>query len=509
MIEKIKIEKRRGSFWIYNWKNPKYKNKSICTSYPLYKTICNTFNPRFRSYQSTLDLYDKKKSILKLPYGYGLENILKYLDNSYNEISYEIIDKSDEYINPFNININLKKKYKPRDEIQEKAIEFLISCKDNKDRHQLFLTLLTGGGKTFCAITASIHLKLPTIIISYNLSDQWKEKILEYTTANENDIFEIRGTESVTELLGNTKKYAFYIASISTLRNILNYYSNLNLLFEKCGIGLAIFDEAHMHYKAIMNILVNSDIKYTFFLSATPNRSNYTDNKVFENLFQNIPFHGKYTENMNNHTKIRFVKYNTYPSYRERSQCSTSRGFSSINYFKYIYASEEKTLLIIGMIKYFADQILSLHPDKKILVFIPTLDLMHEIYNFLKRYKLSYSVGEYNSNIVNQEKREKELEKNLILTTIAACSTGKDIPNLKAIFSLTPFSSQVITRQLLGRLRKLDGSDTFFYDFTDEGFAPCINQCNMRTNILKQISNTMNTKRIDPSEMILYLNKQD
>lgn len=510
MIERVMIEKRRGSFWIYNWKNPRYKDRMFCTSYPLYKSICNIFNPKWKIYQSNLDLYDKNNKILKLPVGYGLDKIKELLNQSNKTIEMKIVDKSDYYVKYKETKVELKDNYIPRDEIQKKAIQFLTSCMEkendiNQPSFQLFLSLLTGGGKTFCAIYSAVKLKLPTMIISYNLSDQWREKLLEYVDISNDDIYEIRGRDSVTELLQMNKTFPFYIASISTIRNIMNYYQDLNLLLEKLEIGLMIFDEAHLHYKAIMNILVNSDVRFTFFLSATPNRSNYTDNRVFLNLFNKIPSHGRYTENFNNHSKVRYVKYNTNPTLQDRKLCKTLRGFSAVNYYKYLYASDEKVLLMIGMIKYFADQILNIYPEYRILVFIPTLEFMDYVYKFLSKYDLKYTIGQYNSNVSSLEKKEKELEKNLILTTIAACSVGKDIPNLKAIFSLTPFSSPVITRQILGRLRKLENSDTFFYDFVDVGFADCIRQYKQRNTLLRELSSKIDEKIIDPEKMILYL----
>lgn len=509
MIQKLTIIKKRNSFWIHGWTDPKGSDRFHCTSYNLYKTICDTYNIRWKKYQSTLELYDKSQKLLKLPLGYGIDKITKHLEESNHDIVYKIEDHSMECIDYDLIDCKLRDGFAPRNDIQRDAINFLLSCKDGEyvegKGYQLFLTLLTGGGKTFCAIYSAIKLRLPTIIISYNLSEQWKEKLLEYVELEEKDIYEIKGKDSILNLFEDEKTYPFYIASISTLRVLMEHYKNLNILLSKMRVGLTIFDEAHMHYKSISQILVNSDTRFTFFLSATPNRSNYTENKVFLNLFDKVPMHGIYTHNLNNHSKIRFIKYNTYPTQQERRFCETSRGFSAINYYKYLFSSEEKTLLIVGMIKYFADQILNLHPDKKILVFIPTLDFMHYVYKFLKKYRLNYTIGEYNSNVYSVDKREKELDKNLILTTIAACSTGKDIPNLKAIFSLTPFSSPVITRQILGRLRKLEDSDSYFYDFTDTGFAKCSSQCNIRTQLLKQLSSSMTTKTIESEDMILYL----
>lgn len=513
MVKKIKIEKRRTSFWIYNFEMHKGRDYNSNTSFSLFKSISNVYDFRFKTYRSTLDLYDAKRKILKIPRGYGFDELLQKLINENNhEIVYEVIDNSKKYIPYEEINIKFKENYVPRNEIQKEAIKFLTSCIDNEyvlgKGYQLYLSLDTGMGKTFCTIYALAKLKLPSLIISYNLSDQWKEKILEYTDTKESEIYMIKGIDSINKLFEKKKKYKFYIASTGTLSRFSKRYFNLNILINLMSVGVKVFDEAHSQYKANSHIDVNSDVRFTFYLTATPRRSNYLDNKVYQNLFRHIPIHGVYTHTLNNYYKVKSVKYDTFPTTADRKFCSTIRGFSSVNYYNYLFRSEEKTLLIIGMIKFFCDKILYKFPKSRILVFIPTLDFMNYASQFLiKNYNLPYTIGQYNSNVINQKIREKELEKNVIFTTLSAGSTGKDIPNLKAVLSLTPFSSPVICRQILGRLRQLDNSDSYFIDFTDTGFASGEIQRNLRMRILEERCLKVDTININNNNMILYLQK--
>lgn len=513
MLKSVKIEIKRSSFWIHGYEMPIGRDAISSTSFPLFKSIANVYDTKYRIYRSTLDLYDKRNKILKIPAGYGLDDIIKNLNNSYHEVQYSFEDNSNYYID-YNLipnRIQMKKGYEPRDRIQENAITFLTNSLQDKPEEakgpQLYLSLDTGMGKTFCAIYSIIKLRLPVIIISFNLSEQWKEKIKEYTTARDDDICMIRGTDSVKKILTSNKKYSFYIASVSTLRKFSDYYKNFNLIFEKMGVALKIFDEAHNQYKANASIDVNSDIRFTFYLTATPGRSDYLDDRVYQNLFRYVPMHGVYTHTFKNHYKIKYIKFNTFPKQIDRRKCSTSKGFNANNYFKYILENEEKSLGMLGMIKYFADKILVPFPTHRVLVFVPSLEYMDFAYNFLtKNYQLSYSVGQYNSNVKNLKEREKMLDRNLIITTIAAASTGKDIPYLKGILSLTPFSSQIICRQLLGRLRELqDGGDSYFFDFTDLGFTGQVKQSFARANVLNQRAKSIEEKIINLNDMILYL----
>lgn len=511
MIKKVRIEIKRSSFWIHNFEMPIGKDFQNCTSYSLFKTIANVYDPRARMYRCTLDLYDKRNKILKIPAGYGINNILEYLSNSYHEVVWDIEDKHKEFVDYYTTNLEMRPGYEPRDKIQIDAINFLSSCVTDEytegKGHQLYLSLDTGMGKTFCTIYTLVKLKLPAIIISYNLSDQWVEKIKEYVKIKDSDIFVIRGSESIKKILTSEKTYPFYIASVSTLRRFSDMYKNLNLLFDRMKIAVKVFDEAHNQYKANSFIDVNSDVRYTFYLTATPGRSSYLEDRVYKNIFATIPIHGVYTHTLKNYYKIKYLKYDTRPSYNDRRSCSTQKGFSAINYFNYLFRNEEKKLAIVGMIKYYADKILIPYPKHRVLVFIPSLEFMDYLYKFLtNNYNLPYTVGQYCSNIKNIKDREEMLNKNLIITTIAAGSTGKDIPNLKAVISMTPFSSSILCRQILGRLRELkDGGDSYFLDFTDIGFSSAVKQRYLRSGILNQRAASTEEKFINLNDMILYL----
>ena len=515
MNQNVKIVVKRNSFWVYDFYLATRDNNWNCTSFPLWKSICNVFDPIKRKYHCTLDLYDVNRHILKIPKGFGLQNLLTNLTNSSNLITYTLEYENEDYTDYDLTKIRMKDGFEPRNDIQKNAVAWLMDKYINHEdsHHSLYLSLLTGGGKTFVAIYTLIKLNLPAIIISFNLSEQWKEKILEYTNAKENDICMIRGSDSIEKLLKSNKTYPFYIVSVSTLRQYMNNHENdLTELFKRMHIAIKVFDEAHTQYKMNSSIDVNSNVRYTLYLSATPGRSDYLDNKVYNNIFAEIPIHGTYTHTLDKHYKIKYITYDTRPSQGIRRFCSTSKGFSQHNYYKFISKSDYLSFSVLGMIKYFADKVLKPFPDHKVLCFIPSLKYMNFITNFLQKCEdINYKVGQYNSNVIKLEDREKVLEEcNLIITTIAACSTGKDIPNLKAILSLTPFSSAIICRQILGRLRPLkDGGDVYFFDFTDTGFAGQTYQQRARSKVLDIRAASIEKINMQLNEMILYLDKDE
>jgi superfamily II DNA or RNA helicase len=51
-----------------------------------------------------------------------------------------------------------------------------------------------------------------------------------------------------------------------------------------------VFDEAHVEFKNICRINSFSNVLYTIYLTATPNRSQFLENKLYEKVFKNVPY---------------------------------------------------------------------------------------------------------------------------------------------------------------------------------------------------------------------------
>ena len=52
---------------------------------------------------------------------------------------------------------------------------------------------------------------------------------------------------------------------------------------------------------------------------------------------------------------------------------------------------------------------------------------------------------------------------------------GRDIANLRAVFTLTQFSSSIVAQQLLGRLRKIPNKDVYYFDIADRSVPDTLN----------------------------------
>ena len=159
----------------------------------------------------------------------------------------------------------------PRNEAQQKAIDFFIKNDSG------ILRMEPGRGKTVVTIAAISKIKKKTIIFAHkdNLIKQWTKEILDFTNLNEDDI---------GRLFSNNYKEVFNKKIILSSPHIIsNAAKTNNKEFFRClsnaYIGVMIVDECHVGVGpekfSKSSIFIPS--KKTFGLSATPSRMDNTE----------------------------------------------------------------------------------------------------------------------------------------------------------------------------------------------------------------------------------------
>ncbi len=406
--------------------------------------------------------YDEENRDLYLPRGIDIG----WLENKFPHY----IIRTNTNADPYDTIDQIRIKYLPRDSKQEEALKFLLGIdqyKNNRYRSQLSLNLNTGVGKTYCCITAVSYLRVRPIMITYSVNwvEQWRDFILEYTDIKPNEIYIISGTPSIKSLLKkDMSDYKFILATHGTLRSYGDTYGwdKVHELFKHMRCGLKIFDECHLNLDNMYMIDFHSNTRQTFYVTATPLRSDEQENKIFQYYFKNVPNIDLFDEETDKRTAYIAIRYNSEPTPKDISRCKNKYGLNRSKYTDYV-VTRPNFYTVLRMILNIV-----IKGNKKTLFFIGTNNGIEVVYNWiLENYpEIANDVGVYNSTVT--ENKMSQLDKKFILSTTKSCGAAQDIKGLQVVVVLAePFKSEILARQTLGRCRD---KNTTYIEVVDDGF---------------------------------------
>ena len=258
---------------------------------PKLESVFSIWDPTyFLSRPKGID-YDEENKILYLPRGIDISWVERTLNES------AVLDTN---YDSFNIFEFVGIKYMPKDERQREALLFMTAegqYKSNIHNSQLSVNLNTGAGKTYCSIATIAYLSIRSIIITQSVDwlKQWKNRILEYTDMKPGDIYFIEGSGSILRLLSKTPEELEQIKILLVTHNTLKSYGDtagwyaVGELFKYLQIGLKFYDESHLNFDNMCKIDFYTNTYRTYYVTATPARSNKDENNIFRLYFKNVP----------------------------------------------------------------------------------------------------------------------------------------------------------------------------------------------------------------------------
>lgn len=434
---------------------------------PQLERMFSKYDPLTHKFNLEAVYYDEKQKELFIPGGADLRKIQNYLNERY-------FDPIDPMI--FSPTIPIKMRYGPRDQEQIEALSFMCDInqyEDFRDTPQKMLSLSTGKGKTYCSIATIAFYQIKSIIItdSNSLLTQWKKNILEYTNLNENDIFSINGSDVCNMILnGNSAKAnnaSIYLCSHGTLRSFGNRYGwdEVWYLFEKLGIGLKFFDEAHLTFDNMLMIDYFTNVWRTYYVTATPARSDTRENQIFQISIKNVPMIDLFNKDKDPHTSYICIKWNSNPTPKDISYCKHRvYKFDRIKYVHYLIRKPE----FYDMMRIAMD--LALKCKGRVLMYIATNEGVLAVYKWINvNYpELMNDVGIFTSLVEKEEKLANKESKRILLSTSKSAGVGQHIEGLKMTMVIAePYKSKVLAQQSLGRTRD---DDSMYIEFLDMGF---------------------------------------
>lgn len=428
------------------------------------------FKDIFKAY-----LYDDIKKNLIIPGGYDSSKV-KYYFPDYNYIN----DKN-------NVDKCKEVKYRmvipPKNDLQELAINRLL----NSNNTQKFLIMRTGTGKTYCAINYVNKIKkLPILFVDQlTIAEQWLDRISYFTNVKKDEIYIISGKKKINDLYEMSKKklnhYKWFIMIHRTAQSYMDEdIYNIDKLLKYLQIGIKLFDEAHVEYTNTFYIdaTTNTD---SLYISATPKKSDPSSDKVYQNMYINA-YKVDLTDT-DNYCYVKVIKYNSNPDVKEQFSMINKYGFDGNKWSKYIINDnkiKEFTDILLKILNIF----LKKNDKHKIAILFHTINGVDLLKDIISNEYQNLIVNKFDSTIKDQEERNNILtNSDIIITTDKSFGKALDIDGLDILINTVPFSSAVITEQIMGRLRKIPDKKVYFVDMVDIGFKNCVNQIKSRLNI--------------------------
>ena len=369
---------------------------------------------------------------------------------------------------------NIEIKYRPRDDQQVQALQFMCGVNDyeeNLDFTQLSVNLNTGKGKTYCSIATIAFFKIKSMIItaSNSLLSQWKDEILKYTNLKEKDVIQIKGSDNINMILSGYSQKAnnasIYLCSHGTLKSFGDSYGwdKVYELFKYLGIGLKFFDEAHTNFDNMLMIDYHTNVWKTYYVTATPGRSNFKENRIYKVSLKNVPYIDLFDERNDPHTSYVAIKWNSRPTPMDISKCKNQYGLDRMKYIDYITRNPE----FYKMMRVIMELVIKC--NGRVLMYIGTNEGILRVYHWIGTNYPEFlgDIGIFSSLVDNSQKLE-EKKKKLLLSTTKSAGLGEHIEGLKMTILLAePFKSEIIARQTLGRTRD---DNTMYIELVDMGF---------------------------------------
>ena len=324
---------------------------------------------------------------------------------------------------------------------------------------------------TFCVAYASTELGEKTIVITPNSSikSQW---IKTYSTMFDYKSSELCNIAGSNIMEGLEEKYInpadVYFVNHQTLRSYIANHGayRLRQWFSKLGCGIKVYDESHMEFANILLMDFLSNVNRTWYLTATFDRSDKSESICFKQAFSSVDTYGKAEsqEVRRKHVIYHIVKFNSRISYQNRAKLMGWPGFSANKYGHYSIFEDPNDTLYKAILEILNK---TTEMEGKTLIFVPLIECVDEVVKRLKKDYSIKSVAAYHSKIDKEEKESAE-KKDIIVSTIKSCGTGKDIKGLRSVICAEPMASKVIAEQTIGRLRPYsDDKDTYFWDLID------------------------------------------
>lgn len=411
---------------------------------------------------------------------------------------------------PYRKTSPIKIKYMPRDDTQKEAAEFIMGINQyayTKTKSQLAINLNPGAGKTYLTILNASYTDILHMMITSSMDwiNQWRNRVIEHSNIKREEIYIISGIGSIAKILNgmnDPSRYKFILASHDTIKSYGDKYGwkKVGELFRILGVGVKVYDEAHLNFDNICMIDFFTNTMKTLYLTATPARSDDQENIIFQMSYKNVPAIDLFDEDEDPRTEYISISYTSHPSAFDIQNCRNVYGFDRNEYVNYVVRKPEFYQMIYLLMDFARKQ------NGKTLIYIGVNNAINLVYHWMEYYFPEYRgrIGIFNS-LVPKEEKQAQLDKDIILSTTKSCGAAIDISGLVLTIVLAePFKSEVLARQTLGRTR---ARGTRYIEIVDRGFATIKNYWKQKQPIFQKYATSCKDVFLSDKELTAKANQ--
>jgi len=389
----------------------------------------------------------------------------EFKNNYKTKFEFQETNKSDYPVK--DINLSLNPKYKPR-EYQKVYIDAIV---DNKVP-RILVDLYTGYGKSLIATIASVKRgKRFAFLILPRYINKWIDDLKEYTNIKDDEIFIVKGSDSIRYLSEasdkDLDKIQVFIFSLTTIREYVKNYLDVNNEFKyslapqdfirKLGIETIISDEAHQEFHNIYSIITLLDPKFFLALTATLVSNNKREERIQKLFFPE------------NYRLSGIIEYESYIElYPIEYELVNPKRIKSENKYGYNHTKFEENLKkrkmsfknYLEMIYFTVGKFYLKYREEgdKCLIFASTVDMCVSIRDYLREKIPELKINKYTA----EDDYSIIEESDIIVSTLGSAGTALDIKNLITVIQTVLVKSVTTNLQSLGRLRRLKNKKVRF-----------------------------------------------
>ena len=395
----------------------------------------------------------------------------------------------------------------PRNNIQKDSIDFLLNqgkFSSGLNYNQFGLNIDTGDGKTFCMIYAIAKMNMKAIIVTHKtrIKDQWVAEFLSKTNIDESRIISIDGSPDMQAICRGKKEADIYIVNHQTIASFAKEHSwnAVRRFFHIIQVGVKVYDEAHKFFENCLKIDFFSNVKRTYYLTATFTRNDKQETQLFYDAYSTVYRFGEETFNYDGkrkHQILVVVLFNSKPNYVQEKAIvhANIHGFSSFNYIDYELKKNPDEHLKKAILKVI-HSVENL--EGKILISSPKIESVDMIADMVRK-ETNKSVGAVHSGFSREENNRTIEEKDIISSTIKGIGEGDDIKGLRVSINTEPMGSAGLIDQWRGRLREYSpDKDTYLFYLVDTGIPHTFRMFNRNLWVFKR-----------KCKKIIYMNLDD